>query len=75
MNKQRIVINPRVMVGQPVIEGTRITVEFVLEKMRVGMTIDQILHSHPQLTKEGVLAAIDFARDAVGAKQARARAV
>jgi uncharacterized protein (DUF433 family) len=65
METPRIVINPRVMVGQPVIEGTRITVEFILEKLRVGMTIDEIIEAYPHLTRAGVQAAIDYASEAI----------
>jgi uncharacterized protein (DUF433 family) len=53
--------------GKPVIRGTRITVELVLEKLAAGETIDQIVEAHPQLSRESVLAAIEF-----GAKALRA---
>ena len=52
-----IVVDPDIMLGKPVIAGTRITVELILEKMAAGQTIDQILEDYPQLTREGVLAA------------------
>jgi uncharacterized protein (DUF433 family) len=74
METPRIVINPRVMVGQPVIEGTRITVEFILEKLRVGMTIDEIIEAYPHLTRGGVQAAIDYASEAVHLASARRQA-
>jgi uncharacterized protein (DUF433 family) len=47
MQKQWIVSNPKVMMGKPVIAGTRITVELVLEKLAAGETIEQILEAHP----------------------------
>lgn len=53
--------DPSIMMGKPVIAGTRITVELILEKLATGETIDQILDAHPRLTKEAVLAALDFA--------------
>jgi uncharacterized protein (DUF433 family) len=74
METPRIVINPRVMVGQPVIEGTRITVEFLLEKLRVGMTIDEIIEAYPHLTRAGVQAAIDYASEAVHLASVRRQA-
>ena len=61
MEKQLIQSDPSIMMGKPVIVGTRITVELILEKLASGETIDQILDAHPRLTREGVLAALDFA--------------
>jgi len=60
-----IVVDPDIMLGKPVIVGTRITVEIILEKMAAGETIDQILEEYPQLTKEGILAALAYASDAM----------
>jgi len=59
----RIVSNPDVMLGKPVVEGTRITVELILQKLSDGESVDQILGSYPTLTREGVLAAIKYAVD------------
>jgi uncharacterized protein (DUF433 family) len=53
--------DPNVMMGKPVVAGTRITVELILEKLAAGETIEQLLNAHPRLTKESVLAALDFA--------------
>jgi uncharacterized protein (DUF433 family) len=55
--------DPRVMMGKPVVAGTRITVELILEKLAAGETTDQLLDAHPRLTREAVLAALDFARE------------
>jgi uncharacterized protein (DUF433 family) len=52
--------NPGVMMGKPVVRGTRITVEHILEKLAAGENIEQILQAHPRLTRESVLAAIEF---------------
>jgi len=59
--------NPAVMMGKPVVAGTRVTVEFILEKLGAGETIEQILQAHPRLTREGVLAAIAFGAQALRA--------
>ncbi|MCL6569178.1 MAG: DUF433 domain-containing protein [Meiothermus silvanus] len=67
MEKQLIVSDPNVMMGKPVVAGTRITVELILEKLAAGETIEQILDAHPQLTREAVLAAIEFAKEALRA--------
>jgi uncharacterized protein (DUF433 family) len=65
MDTQLIQSNPAIMMGKPVVAGTRITVEFILEKLAAGETIEQVLEAHPRLTKEAVLAALDFAARAL----------
>lgn len=62
------------MVGQPVIEGTRITVEFILEKIKVGMTIDEIIEAYPHLTRERISAAIEYAEDSVRSRSVFSKA-
>jgi uncharacterized protein (DUF433 family) len=59
--KQLVVSDPKVMMGKPVIVGTRITVELILEKLAAGETPEQILESHPRLTREAIQAALAFA--------------
>jgi len=58
--KDRIEINPDILVGKPLIKGTRISVEFILELLVNGWDTDQILKNYPQLTKEDILAAIEY---------------
>ncbi len=67
MDVERIQSDPAVMMGKPVVAGTRITVELILEKLSAGETVDQILEAHPRLTREGVLAALSFAAQALRA--------
>jgi uncharacterized protein (DUF433 family) len=67
MQKQLVVSNPNVMMGKPVIAGTRITVELILEKLAAGETIEQILDAHPRLTREAIQAALAFATQALRA--------
>ena len=62
-----VVSNPSVMMGKPVIAGTRITVELVLEKLAAGETVEQILDAHPRLTREGIQTALAFAAEALRA--------
>ncbi len=57
-----IELNPKIMFGKPVIKGTRITVELILDKLSNGETIEQILSSYPHLSREQVLACLDFAK-------------
>jgi uncharacterized protein (DUF433 family) len=59
--------NPTVMMGKPVIRGTRITVEQILEKLAAGETIEQLLQAHPRLNRKAVLAAIEFGARALRA--------
>lgn len=61
MQKKLIVSDPKVMMGKPVIAGTRITVEMILEKLSAGETVEQILEAHPRLTREAVRAALALA--------------
>ena len=59
--EERIVVNPKIMGGKPVIKGTRIPVYFILELIANGWTIDDILKEYPHLTQEDVLAAVRYA--------------
>lgn len=53
--------DPAVMMGKPVIKGTRIPVELILEKLSAGESPEQILAAHPRLTREAIQAALAFA--------------
>jgi uncharacterized protein (DUF433 family) len=61
----RIEINPRVMLGKPVIRGTRMTVELILRKLSEGATQEDLLDAYPRLTREDLWAAMGYAADAV----------
>jgi uncharacterized protein (DUF433 family) len=63
MANARVVSNPEILMGKPVVEGTRVAVELILEKIAVGEQIEQIVAAHPSLTREGVLAAVKYAAD------------
>jgi uncharacterized protein (DUF433 family) len=67
MQKKLIISDPKIMMGKPVIAGTRITVEIILEKLSAGETEEQILEAHPRLTREAVRAALAFAAQALRA--------
>ena len=62
-----ILSDPKVMLSKPVIRGTRITVELVLEKLAAGQMEDEILRAHPHTTREGIRAAVAFATQALQA--------
>ncbi len=57
----KIEINPEIMMGKPVIRGTRITVELILEKLAAGESPKDILKAHPRLTEESIHAALSYA--------------
>lgn len=56
-----IEINTKIMMGKPIIKGTRITVEQIVEQMASGRSIDELLVSYPSLSKEAIYAALQFA--------------
>lgn len=58
---QYIDVNPKIMMGKPVIKGTRITVELILEKLSSGETVENIIEAHPHISKEQIQAALAFA--------------
>jgi uncharacterized protein (DUF433 family) len=58
---ERIVIDPAVLVGKPVIRGTRIAVEFILELIGEGWTYEQILSNYPYLQREDITACLRYA--------------
>jgi len=65
MTTHRIEINPQVMMGKPVIRGTRIKVELILRKLAEGATEKELLDAYPRLTREDIRAAIAYAADTV----------
>lgn len=62
---ERIEINPKIMMGKPVIRGTRIPVELILRKLGEGATEAELLDAYPKLTREDLRAAMLFAADTV----------
>lgn len=59
--KAKIVSDPKVLNGKPVISGTRISVELIMNFLAAGMTVDQIHKEYSELKKPEILAAIDYA--------------
>lgn len=64
-----IEINPKKMVGKPVIKGTRITVELVLRLLAQGVTPEEILKTYPHLKKRDILACLEYATRIIGQEQ------
>lgn len=67
MDTSFIQSHPQIMMGKPVIIGTRITVESILERLGAGETPEQIVAAHPRLTRQAVLASAAFAAQALRA--------
>jgi uncharacterized protein (DUF433 family) len=63
--REHIESKPGVMMGKPVIRGTRITVEIILDWLAAGWTEEALFESYPRLTPEGLRAVYAFAREAV----------
>lgn len=62
---KRIQLDPKVMLGKPVIRGTRVTVELILRKLSEGATEEELLEAYPHLQREDIRAAIAYAADTV----------
>ncbi len=62
---ERITVNPKVMMGKPVIRGTRLTVEYILNMLAHGATVEEILQEYQGLTQEDIRACILFATKAL----------
>ena len=58
---ERIVVDPEVLTGKPVIRGTRLAVEFILELLAAGQSESEILANYPGLTREDILACLSYA--------------
>jgi uncharacterized protein (DUF433 family) len=67
--RRRIAVDPKVMLGKPVIAGTRIPVEHILRKLAASMSVETILRDHPRLTREDIQAALAYASEAVASDE------
>lgn len=63
MKHERIEVNSAVMMGKPVVKGTRLTVQQIMEELDGGMSETEILEAHPRLTHESIEAARKFAAE------------
>ncbi|WP_288007966.1 DUF433 domain-containing protein [Thermofilum sp.] len=59
--KSRITVDPEILAGKPIIKGTRIPVELILDLLANGWTTEEILENYPQLKKEDITAALKYA--------------
>jgi uncharacterized protein (DUF433 family) len=63
--RERIVVDPKVLVGKPVIRGTRLSVEFILDLLANDWTIEQIQNEYPQLEREDIMAVLKYTAEMV----------
>ena len=63
--KDRIIIDPEIMVGKPVVKGTRIPVELVLKRLAQDLNVETLLEAYPRLTLEDIRACLEYAQGLV----------
>jgi uncharacterized protein (DUF433 family) len=67
--RKRVVIDPNVLAGKPVIKGTRIAVEFVIDLLGRGWTVEQVLHEYDHLIRDDVQACLAYASEVLRSEQ------
>ena len=67
--KNRISVNPDVMLGKPCIKGTRITVELILKKLSEGVDFDDLLEGFPNLKRADILASLAYSADVISKEE------
>jgi len=70
----RIVTDHRIMLGKPVIKGTRITVELIIKKMSEGATVEDMLKMYDHLRRDDIMAALAYAADLLAGEETIAKA-
>ena len=63
--REYIESNPKVLFGKPVIKGTRISVDLILEKLSKGESFDQLLKAYPHINQNSIFACLSFAAEAI----------
>jgi uncharacterized protein (DUF433 family) len=67
--KDKIESNPDIMLGKPVIKGTRITVELILKRLSEGASMDEILEGYPNISKDDILACLSYSAYVIGEEE------
>ncbi len=67
--RQQIVVDPDILLGKPVIKGTRISVELILKKLSEGMGVKELLEAYPNLTTENIFAALSYSADVISREE------
>lgn len=71
MRKTQIVSDPKILRGKPVIAGTRISVELILDRLAAGMSEKEILQDYPHLTSKQIQAAVGYAKKVIAKRSGR----
>lgn len=71
MKNPQIISDPEILGGKPIIKGTRISVELILDRIASGMSEKEILKDYPHLNSEQIKAAVSYAKDIVSQKSRR----
>ena len=64
--RERIISDPTILMGKPVVKGTRISVELILKRLSEGASVEDVLAVYPNLKKEDILAVLAYSADAIG---------
>ena len=67
--RDRIGIDPDIMLGKPILKGTRITVELILRKLAEGAGVEDLLEAYPHLEREDILAALSYGADVISKEE------
>jgi len=67
--QSHIVLNPDVLVGKPIIKGTRLAVEFIIDLLAQGWSVEEILRNYPGITAEDILACLSYASASLKAER------
>lgn len=67
--RDRIAADPGIMLGKPIVKGTRITVELLLTKLGDGASTDDLLQAYPHLQREDIMAALAYSADVIGREE------
>ena len=67
--RERIGLNPDIMLGKPTVKGTRITVEIILRKLSEGASEKELLEAYPHLKREDILAALSYGADVISKEE------
>ncbi len=67
--KERVTASPDIMLGKPVIKGTRITVEIILRKLSEGMAVDELITAYPHIQKEDIMACLSYSAEVISREE------
>jgi len=67
--KSQIACDPGILLGKPIIKGTRISVELILKKLSEGMAIHELLEAYPTITQENVMAVLSYSADVIAREE------